>query len=314
VLTELSSVSQLWTTGYGRILLVKTAVFSLLLALAWLARRRLLLAQLAMLVGLAVAVGVLTDSRPGRARASAVETTQSNVPPPAPAPPPGAFVDAARAGKLAVGFAWARGKPTVTLVGPDGGAVTNVPVDVKSSGRTFHVTVAGTSLRFVVPATLKPAAALLHRATRVYDSLSSVTIFERLSSAPGIAQRSIYYEQAPNRLEYDIVSATQPNVAGTKGIVIGSRRWDRPPGGAWQPSSQTPFRVPQTYWSSQARNAYIVAPGVLTFYDPQIRAWFRLRVDPTTARPINLTMIGASHFMRHRYSVGSPAISAPPSR
>ena len=40
----------------------------------------------------------------------------------------------------------------------------------------------------------------------------------------------------------------------------------------------------------------------------------RLRVDPRTERPVSLRMVGAAHFMRHRYSVGrSPAIS-PPSR
>ena len=40
-LTELDGVSQLWTTGYGRTLLVKTALFACLLALGYLGRQRL---------------------------------------------------------------------------------------------------------------------------------------------------------------------------------------------------------------------------------------------------------------------------------
>ena len=67
-LTELSSVSQFWTTGYGRALVLKTALFATLLALAWLARRRFLPLHLALLTALAVSVGALTDLRPGRAR------------------------------------------------------------------------------------------------------------------------------------------------------------------------------------------------------------------------------------------------------
>ena len=325
-LTELSSLSQIWTTSYGRALLVKTAVFAVLLALVWLARRRLLFVQLALLAGLAVAVGTLTDLRPGRARASAVQTTQSNVPLPPPAPPRGAFVDAAQSGKLAVGFAWRSGVATITVVGPDGGAV-GLPVQIEGraaaecgrgcftapAGRSVAVSVAGELLVFVVPEHLRSAAAELRRATHVYDSLRSLTIDERLSSSPGNAQVSVFHERTPNRLAYKIVSATRAGVAGTEGIVIGSRRWDRSPGGPWQPSPQSPIRVPTTYWSAQARNAYSTGPGALTFYDPQVRAWYRLRVDPRTERPVSLRMVGAAHFMRHRYSVGSTTIS-PPSR
>jgi hypothetical protein len=326
-LTELSSFSQIWTTSYGRTLLVKTTAFALLLALVWLARRRLLLVQLALLAGLAVAVGTLTDLRPGSVLVSAAQTTQSNVPLPPPAPPRSAYVDAARAGKLAVGFAWRAGVASVTIVGPDGGAV-GVPVQIEGraaadcgrgcftapAGRSVAVSVAGQFLLFVVPEHLRSAAAELRRATHVYDSLPSLTIDERLTSTPGNTAVSVFHERAPDRLAYKIVSATQPGVAGTEGIIIGSRRWDRSPGGRWRPSPQTPLRVPTTYWSAHARNAYFTGPGRLTFYDPQVRAWYRLRVDPRTRRPLSLSMIGAAHFMRHRYSVGrSPTIS-PPSR
>jgi methionine-rich copper-binding protein CopC/putative copper export protein len=312
-LTELSSLSQIWTTSYGRALLVKTAVFAVLLVLVWLARRRLLLVQLALLTVLAVAIGTLTDLRPGRARATTVRTTPSNVPPPAPGPPPGAYVDAGEAGKLAVAFAWLDGKATVTLVGPDGAAVTDVPVNVTSSGRTFRVAVAGTTLRFDVPGKLRSGAALLHRATHMYDALPAVSLTEALSSGPGNHQTSVFHERAPNRIAYRIESSTQAGITGSESIVIGSRRWDRKPGGSWQLSPQGEIRVPRTYWGSQARNVYIVGPDELTFYDPQVRAWYRLRLAPS-GLPAQLTMIGAAHFMSHHYAVGSPSISPPPAR
>jgi copper transport protein len=75
-LAELSSVSQLWTTGYGRAIVVKTALFAGLLVLGALSRARvragaellrgLVLAELVLLVGVVVAVAFLTSLRPGR--------------------------------------------------------------------------------------------------------------------------------------------------------------------------------------------------------------------------------------------------------
>src|SRR5581483_3418927 len=85
-LTELSSASQIWTTSYGRTLVVKTVLFVVVLGLVWLTHRRFLPLQLALLCGLALAVGVLTDLRPGRAR-SAVSAAAPAIPVP-PAPPP----------------------------------------------------------------------------------------------------------------------------------------------------------------------------------------------------------------------------------
>lgn len=66
--TELASVSQLWSTSYGRVILVKSALFCVLLALGYLSRRRLQVvrAELVLLVAVVVAVAVLTELRPGR--------------------------------------------------------------------------------------------------------------------------------------------------------------------------------------------------------------------------------------------------------
>ena len=310
-LTELSAVSQVWTTGYGRALVVKTAVFAALLALVWIARRGLLLVQFALLVVLAVTVGTLTDLRPGRAR-SAVSNAQANIAPLPSPPPAGAYVDAGQAGRLAVGFAWLDGKVTVTLVGPEGRVVNDVPVRVTSSGQTVDVTTAGTTLRFRVPGSLRLAATALRRARQLYDQARAITIVERLSSRPGIAQTSVFHERAPDRLAYRIASSTEAGLAGRQAVVIGARRWDRTGRGRWRASSYGAIRVPQAYWTPHTRDAFFSARNVLTFYDTQIHAWYRLRLD-SAGRPAELKMVAGAHFMHHDYSFRSPAIS-PPSR
>ena len=310
-LTELSSISQLWTTSYGRTLLVKTAIFAALLVVAWLGRRRFLLVQLGLLVVLGVAVGALTDLRPGRAR-SAVASVQSNVALPPSPPPAGAYVDAAQAGRLAVGFAWLDGKVKVTVVGQDGNVLNDVPVRVERAGRSVSVTVGGTVLRFAVPRVLRPASRALRRARNLYDDARAVTIAERLSSRPGLSIVSLFHERAPDRLAYRIVSSTEPGIAGRQAVVIGGRRWDRTGRGRWRASSYGEIRVPNAYWGPRAQNAYYSAPSVITFYDPQIRAWYRLRVD-RAGRPAELKMVAGAHFMHHDYSFRSPPIS-PPSR
>jgi len=310
-LTELSAVSQLWTTSYGRALLVKTAIFAALLVLAWLGRRRFLLVQLALLVVLGVAVGALTDLRPGRALSN-VASAQPNVALPPSPPPAGAYVDAGQAGRLAVGFAWLDGKVKVTVVGQDGNVLGDVPVRVARSGRSVSVDVAGRTLHFAVPPVLRPATVALRRARRLYDDAHALTIVERLSSRPGLSVNSVFHERAPNRLAYRIVSSTEPGVGGRQAVVIGGRRWDRSGSGPWRASSYGQIRVPQAYWGARAQNAYYAAPDVITFYDPQIRAWYRLRLDGT-GRPAELKMIAGAHFMHHDYSFRSPPIS-PPSR
>ena len=123
-LRELDSVDQLWSTGYGQVILVKTALFAVLLALGWRNRSRLIprlpapasvaalvttvRAEGALLVALVAAVGLLTALTPGRervpsARAAEDGTTSGlRLPPP---PPKDAVVLAREAGKLAVGLA-----------------------------------------------------------------------------------------------------------------------------------------------------------------------------------------------------------------
>jgi copper transport protein len=80
--SELTSFDQAWGTGYGRVLLIKTLLFGLLLVLGWINRyriipaatrsiprlRRNMLVELALFAGLVTAVAFLTEARPGRDR------------------------------------------------------------------------------------------------------------------------------------------------------------------------------------------------------------------------------------------------------
>jgi copper transport protein len=339
-LTELTAVSQLWSTSYGRVILVKTGLFAVLVALGWLGRRALaaaferlrpiMLLELVLLLTVVAAVGTLTALRPGTARPRAAKPTPPAVSQPPPAPPLGAFVDAAQAGRLAVGFAYEAGTAIVTLLGPDGSGATGVPVSIggqaphlcgrgcfsaRVPGPTIAVRVGATALRFEVPRVLRPASTELRRLRSDYESLSSLVIRERLSSRPGNLQVTVFRERAPDRMAYRIVSASNPALVGTEGIVIGSRRWDRLPGGQWSPSTQTPLRVPRAYWTAKARNAFFAATDEIAFYDPTFPAWFRLRFDPRTGHVLTLHMVGSAHFMFHAYSdFGRPVSVSPPSR
>ena len=94
---ELRSVSQLWSTGYGRLLIVKTVLLALLAAIGWVNRYRLVprlsfdglrrnvAVELSFFAVLVAAVALLTDLRPGRDRAAAAVVTAANGPPPLPA-------------------------------------------------------------------------------------------------------------------------------------------------------------------------------------------------------------------------------------
>jgi len=165
-LTELSAVHQIWTTSYGRALIVKTALFAPLLGLGWLNRtvligafarlRRSAAAEVALLAAVVIAVAVLTELRPGKA------TPQANAAPVAAArqatlPPRDAVVDARELGTLALAVARARGEATVTILGPDGTGVDGRRVTVNgaqavSCGSGCYRAPAGAGPLLILPA------------------------------------------------------------------------------------------------------------------------------------------------------------------
>ncbi len=99
--TELSAVSQVWSTSYGRALLVKSALFAALLAAGYVSRlrRRVVPIELVLVAAVLVAVAVLTELRPGRDRpysaSGGARTSASSAPSPTASRKQGASSNAA---------------------------------------------------------------------------------------------------------------------------------------------------------------------------------------------------------------------------
>jgi hypothetical protein len=141
----------------------------------------------------------------------------------------------------------------------------------------------------------------VRRAAAAFRGAGSVSVAESLASGPSAPQRSEQRAEAPNRFSYRIAS-------GPQGIVIGTRRWDRPGARApWVRGAQRPpLRMPAPLWGPRARNAFVVAEDSRTWtvalFDPALTAWFELHVDRRTNLPQGLRMIAPAHFMTDRYS------------
>ena len=244
-LSELGAVSQLWTTGYGRAILVKSALFAVLVVLGWMSRARVaaaiarlrttVVAEIAVFLGVIVAVAFLTALPPGRRAQAAAEAT----PPAQPVrPPPDATVLAQKDGPIAAtvavrpagdaiaGFIGTDGLPAnVGDVRIDGAPTTSCGVGCyrgTARGRFVTVTHGTSTLRFDL-GLRRPAADLVARATRTYRALTTVRYSETLSAGFGTVVRTVWTEVAPDRLSYTIAD-------GAKGIIIGDRRWDLSPG------------------------------------------------------------------------------------
>jgi copper transport protein len=337
-LSELDAVSQLWTTGYGRVLVVKSVLLAVLVGIGWVNRYRLIprlsfdglrrsvAAELLLFGGLVAAVALLTDLRPGRDReATAAVPAATGGPPPLPAKR--MVVQAQEDGELAVALALHSPGAEVTVLDPDGNglnglAVTIAGVQARPCGSGCYgafvsprgsavVSVNGRKLRFRVPAHVRPAGALVRRATRAFRALRSVDYVERLASSPRHRVVSEFTLERPNRLEYHIRGAAS-------GIIIGGKRWDRTRGGKWVASPQFPLPQPEPIWAGRVSNAYVLettpATYVVSFLNPAGPAWFTLRLDRRTLLPRTMHMTAQAHFMTHRYTRfnAPPRIKPPP--
>jgi copper transport protein len=335
--SELDSFSQLWTTGYGRVLLVKSGLLTVLVGIGWLNRfrlvprlaldglRRSVAAELAVFVVLVGAVALLTDLRPGRDRVATAAVSTETGPPPLPARD--AIVQGRQDGELAVALAVRAPGAEVIVLGPDGNGVNGLSVDIAgtraracgagcyatfvSARRTMKVSIDGRVLTFRVPAAPAPAQALVARATRAFRGLRSVEFVERLASSPRDQVVAEFTLERPDRLEYRIRG-------GASGIVIGSSRWDRERGGRWEPFPQQPTRQPEPIWAGgPVRNAYLLeqtgSTYVVSFMKPIGPVWFTVVLDRRTLLPRHLRMTTAAHFMTHTYTRfnAPPRIKAP---
>jgi copper transport protein len=330
--TELSAVSQLWSTSYGRALLVKTAIFVPLLGIGWLNRtvlmrvyahvRRSARVEVVAIAGIVVAVAILTELAPGRkaVRSAAAGPLAAALPPTL--PPRDAVVDARELGSLAVAVAREPQRATVTIIGPDATGVDDRDVRVNDvaaipcgsgcyrapapGAGPLRVSIDGRTLTFDVAATAPVATGLIERITRAYRASRTIVFDETLASSPTNAQTTRFTIVAPHSLSYQ-------TRGGPGAIVINTRRWDRSDAGSpWKPTSQTPIDVTAPYWT-RPTNAHLVGPNTITFLDRGIPAWFRLTF--TGSRPTVFHMTAAAHFMTERYvGFDVPAEVSPPSR
>jgi hypothetical protein len=166
------------------------------------------------------------------------------------------------------------------------------------------VTVSGRTLTFDLPERAPDASALLRAVTKRYGALKTAVFVESLASSPKYKEQSRFTVVAPDRLAYTIKG-------GPSAIVIGAHRWDRDHAGArWVRSQQTPIDVMKPYWEAPT-NVHLIAPGVLTFLDRRVPAWFRVTLAGQL--PARVHMTAAAHFMTDRYvEVDGPATISPP--
>jgi copper transport protein len=323
VYTELDSLSQLWTTGYGQLLIVKSVLLVLLAGFGWVNRYRLLprrllanvrrniVGELLLFVVLVGAVALLTDLRPGRDRGAVA----ADVSGPPPAPGPRMIVQAQQDDDRGIALAYAPPNAQVTVLGPDGQGVSGLEVSIAGIAtsecgpgcyRSFvapagevTVTVDGRRFTFQLPVSLRSASSMVARATRVFRSLVSVSYVEDLASSPRNRVVADFVLEQPDRLEYRIRG-------GADGIIIGARRWDRDPGGPWVLSEWQPSPQPEPVWAGGFTNAYVLRTTpmtyVVSFMKPIGPAWFTLELDRRTLRPHTLKMTATSHFMTHVYA------------
>jgi copper transport protein len=321
-LGELSAVSQVWTTGYGRLLIAKTSLLAVLVGLGWLNRYRLVpggrvstlrrsaTVELVLLAGLLGVVAVLTDARPGRARVARV-ASPALAPPPL--PPRDAVVLAREDGNDGVTLATEPGRMQVTVFGQQGLGVDGLDVTVAgvstsscgpgcyeagtSTRGNVRVSVGSRSMVFHVPGSAPDALRLVRAATRAFRRLRSVTYVERLASGPNDRIVTRFVLEAPNRVEYRIVH-------GPAAIVIGERRWDRT-GTRWVESASSILSQPSPAWGTTITNAHVLARSrrsvVVSFLNPAVPAWFTVRFDRRLL-PRTADMTATAHFMHHVYS------------
>jgi hypothetical protein len=287
-------------------------------------QRGLLVAGAVALAALVAGVAVLAGIGSGHGSAVGTSSLSVGVVAP-PAPPRGALVLAGESGERAVALAVLPRRLTATVLGGDGSPLSGLRfsfragsrvVQARSCGHGCYTAQAPRAMRvevrpgvsppiaFRVPATMRPAAAIVARAARVTRALRSLVYVESLRSGPTGGNVTTWRMKAPDELQYGIHG-------GAAAVVLGERRWDRDhPGEAWRRSQQLPpLRVPQPAWGSVATNAHVLSEAsvggrpvwVVSFANPTVPAWFTAWIDRESYRTLRLRMTAAGHFMFHRY-------------
>jgi copper transport protein len=308
---ELSSVSQLWSTGYGRAILAKTVLLLVVVAVAYGSRQALtapalllrsVSSELAVLALLVVAVAVLTALRPGRDYLAAAAPRGPAETAAAPPPAPGQVVFADEAGKLAVALGVRPGSPlelTATVLGQSGYGVDGLSVALsaasKSGSRTAKARACGHGCYTARVPVKDPrqfavtlvgngeSHALLFRVPGAWPPPAGTSFLRRATKVfNGLhsVQLTERLSSAPGRTLHTHWQLLAPDklrydIVGTgSGIVIGKRRWDRlGPAKPWQESATVILPQPTAPWGKHWRDVRVlkVTPQQLT------ASW----VDPT---------------------------------
>jgi copper transport protein len=295
-LVELTSVSQLWSTGYGRAILVKSGLLAAVIVLAWLGRRwlgsatRLLrnvsteLAVLALLIG---AVAVLTALRPGRDAVARVPPATSVEVAPVPTPPRGSVTFARQSRELAVALAVRPGRPldlVATILGQSGRGVDGLNVELVAANPGHRATALANdcghgcytaSLRVSQPTLFEVDIAGAGRPRSVAFPVAGVwpprpgtAFLRRATRAFSGLSSVVYVEELASRPGNSLVTTWKllaPDRleyairGGAAGIVIGGTRWDRAvPGAAWQRSETTPLEQPSPPWGTRMADVRVL--------------------------------------------------------
>ena len=311
-LRELTAVPQLWSTSYGRTLLVKTGLLACLVLLgvrnryrlvprlraatgrnpaalrAFAGLRRSVAVELCLLAAVVGAVALLTELPPGRnARAAPARASATRAPK---LPPPGGVVLAREDGDRAVALSVRRSHGALSLVAtilsPNGFGFDGLPVRFSAAGRSAAGASCGGGCY---------SASLAAPRARAVDV---VVAGRRIGfpvyagrPAPGLVIRATRVFDSLRSLVYDESLASNPTnrvlthfemvapdrlayriVGGQHAVVVGGRRWDRSPGGRWIASPQSPLHIPSAPWS-------IVRDARLIGRTP--RLWRVTFLDPT---------------------------------
>jgi copper transport protein len=340
-LVELTAVSQLWSTAYGRAIFAKTVLFAVLIVLGWMSRQalgdparlwRTVRVELLLLTLVVLAVAVLTSLRPGRDVESAPPTIVREVAA-APAPVPGAVVFARQAQELAVGLAVGPDTPlrlTATVIGQTGFGVDGL--DVQLSARSA----AGTRSVVAEPCghgcyaasiTLAHPSAFgvvlrgeglprtLAFPVRQWPPPLGTAFLRRATRSFEELQSVVYREHLASDPTHAITtlwtlaapgSVEYAIAGGPQGIVIGRRRWDRPSRTApWTLSVSEQLTQPAPPWGTRSRDVRVMGESAsnvtLSWVDPVIPAWYTATFTRARALPLTTRMTAPAHFMEHRY-------------
>jgi hypothetical protein len=254
-----------------------------------------------------------------------------------PAAPPGAVVFSRQMGgeALALGVVPQRNSALLqaSVVGPQGAGVTSLNVSlngrrasacgpgcyrttVTRTPRSVELLVRSTHWRVLLPAVWPPhdATALLARARRAWRSLHSLSFSEHLASDRTHVTTSTWRVEAPGSVAYQVKG-------GWAGVVVGNRRWDRPPTSKrWVPSPQSPLTQPVPPWV-RVTDAHVLGRSTVrgrpawrvSFFDPGTPAWFTVAIDRQTFRTLDSRMTATAHFMHDVYGSfnTTPAIRPP---